>query len=66
MLKTEPEPQDALEHMCHMSKSTWVGTVYTIADDRFPDYNGRKILQTLNYGKHHYAWLAPEIHKGKL
>ena len=51
-------PEKALETMCHVSNRQNGGTVYTISDKRYPDYNGREIFVFLHYGKMRAEWLA--------
>ena len=52
------KPQEALELMCHTSQRMNGGTVYTISDQRYPEYNGREIFVFLHYGKMRAEWLA--------
>ena len=52
------EPKEALELMCHTSTRQNGGTVYTISDQRYPEYNGRQIFVFLHYGKNKIEWLA--------
>ena len=52
------DPREALDTMCYTSERTFDGTVYTISDIRFPEYNGRQIIVTLQYGKNTINWLA--------
>lgn len=49
-------PKIALATMCYTSDRKYEGTVYTISDMRFPDYNGKQILVTLEKGQNVYAW----------
>ena len=51
------EPMTALNTMCHTSQRDNYGTVYTIEDIRYPDYNGKQILITLVYGKNKVIWI---------
>lgn len=50
------DPKLALEKMCHTSCRFFEGLVYTISDQRYPEYNGRKITATLIAGKIIYRW----------
>lgn len=54
--------KEALDEMCHTSSRTWDARIYTIADARFPDYNGMKIKVALVHGKYTYSW----THKGPM
>ena len=47
---------DALNKMCHTSKREWDETIYTISDQRYPNYNGKKISVKLEYGKTIVEW----------
>lgn len=47
----------ALVKMCYISDRTFNGTIYTISDYRYPEYNGLKILKTLEYGQDIYSWI---------
>ena len=38
------KPMEALSTMAYISDRTWEGTIYTISDIRYPDYNGKRIL----------------------
>uniref|UniRef100_A0A6M3XMM5 Uncharacterized protein n=1 Tax=viral metagenome TaxID=1070528 RepID=A0A6M3XMM5_9ZZZZ len=51
------EPKQALETMCYISSRTWDGTVYTISDIRFPEYNGKQVLVSLINGKNTATWM---------
>jgi len=51
------DPAEALKIMCYTSDRKFEGTVYTISDIRFPEYNGRQILVALEYGKNVVSWL---------
>ena len=48
----------ALEMMCHTSKRTFHGCIYTIADERYPQYSGRRIMSTLEHGRRIAFWIA--------
>jgi len=50
------KPEEALQKMCYTSDRTWEGTIYTISDARYPEYNGKKIIVKLEKGKNVYAW----------
>ena len=52
------KPEKALEIMCHVSDRMNGGVVYTISDQRYPEYNGRQIFVFLHYGKDRIEWLA--------
>ena len=51
------KPIEALNTMAHTSQRDYNGTIYTIEDIRFPDYNGKQILITLEYGKNKIEWI---------
>jgi len=34
------------------------GTIYTIADSRFPELNGRRVIKTLESGRDVFAWFG--------
>jgi len=51
------EPKKALETMCYTSERKWAGTIYTISDIRFPEYNGRQIIIILEHGKNIAKWI---------
>jgi hypothetical protein len=55
--KKTMSPQDALNKMTYTSQRGWEGTVYTISDQRFPEYNGKKILVKLVQGKNVFSWV---------
>ena len=50
------DPEYALEKMCYTSRRIFEGVVYTISDQRYPEYNGREIVATLVAGKMVYSW----------
>ena len=50
-------PIKAINEMAHTSERAWDGSIYTIEDCRYPLYNGRKILVTLEYGKTIARWI---------
>jgi len=52
-----PPARDALESMCHTSERDWHGTTYTIADIRYPAYNGKRIRYRLLNGEAVFYWI---------
>jgi hypothetical protein len=50
-------PKEALENMTYTSEREWEGTIYTISDIRFPEYNGKKIMGELKNGKYILTWV---------
>lgn len=48
--------QKALETMCYTSERNWEGTIYTISDARYPEYNGKRISVVLKQGKNVIEW----------
>ena len=50
------DPFNALMLACHVSDRTFDGTIYTIADSRFPELNGRRVIKTLSAGRDVFAW----------
>ena len=55
---TAVEPKAALNTMAHVSEHHKDGVLYTIADQRYPSYNGKQILFKLSSGKTVYMWSA--------
>ena len=51
------DAQTALRDLCYTSERTWEGDIYTISDFRHPEYNGRQIMVTLEYGKNVITWI---------
>ncbi len=51
------DPKQALEKMCHTSTRDCDGDIYTIADLRYPDYNGKQIRVQTEYGSTTYKWV---------
>ena len=51
------DPKKAIDEMAHTSERTWEGTIYTIADIRHPDYNGKKVRAVLKNGKVTFEWI---------
>lgn len=49
-------PFDALMIACHVSTRVYDGTVYTIADSRFPHLDGRRVLKALTAGRDVFSW----------
>jgi hypothetical protein len=50
------DPFNALMLACHVSDRVFSGTIYTIADSRFPEINGRRVIKTLEAGRDVFAW----------
>jgi len=50
-------PYEALQKICYTSERTFTGTIYTLADIRYPEYSGRQIKVEINYGKNIFTWL---------
>lgn len=50
-------PAVVIERVCHISERTWEGTVYTLADERFPYLNGRRIIVRLVHGESVAEWV---------
>jgi hypothetical protein len=50
------DPFNALVMACHTSDRVFGGTIYTIADTRFPEINGRRVIKTLEVGRDVFAW----------
>ena len=51
------EADKALSIMCHTYDRKWQGVIYTIEDIRYPDFNGKQILRTLEQGEYNYQWI---------
>ena len=51
------EPKQALKELCYTSERNWDGTIYTISDCRFPEYNGKQIIVTLDHGEYKAKWI---------
>ena len=49
-------PMEVLSRMTYTSDRTWEGTIYTISDIRYPDYNGKRILVKIVQGKSKASW----------
>lgn len=49
-------PQEAVTKICATSKRHWNGTIYTFADQRYPEYDGRQVTVELRFGEYHYHW----------
>jgi hypothetical protein len=47
---------EILSKMTYTSDRVWEGTVYTISDIRYPDYNGKKIIVKIVKGKSEASW----------
>ena len=50
------DPFSALSMACHVSDRVFEGTIYTIADSRFPELNGRRVIKTLESGRDVFTW----------
>jgi hypothetical protein len=50
-------PEEALQKMTHTSERKFDGTIYTISDQRHPEYNGKKIKVSLVHGKNKVEWV---------
>ena len=57
MCKKIIEPKEAINTMCHTSERNYYGTIYTISDIRFPEYEGFKIQSKLIKGKYIFSWI---------
>ena len=49
---------EILSKMTYTSERTWEGTIYTISDIRYPDYNDKKIIVKIVRGKAEASWYA--------
>ncbi len=49
--------EKAINTICNTSERTWEGTIYTFADQRFPDYMGKQVIVTLEAGKSICRWV---------
>ena len=50
------KPMEALSTMAYISDRTWEGTIYTISDIRYPDYNGKRVMVQIVQGKTEASW----------
>ena len=58
-------PQEALNKLCYTSQRYYSGTLYTISDCRFPEYDGKNILVTLEHGKNKAEWYTGDSLDGQ-
>ena len=49
---------EILSKMTYTYDRIWEGTIYTISDIRFPEYNGKKIIVKIVRGKVEASWYA--------
>jgi hypothetical protein len=57
---------EAIHKMAHISERKWEGTIYTISDIRYPQYNNKKIIHKIINGKCVYEWLDADSYEKDL